>query len=119
MDRENYYNILKVDKNASDSDIKKAYRKLALELHPDMNTAKDAEEKFKEISEAYAVLSNSEKRRLYDRTGNIDFFNMFNMNAASKGMSHRPFCRRKGMGRKCGMDRFNPQRFRALKKGNI
>ena len=108
MDRKNYYNILKIDKTASGSDIKKAYRKLALELHPDINTDKDAEEKFKAINEAYAVLSDSAKRQVYDRTGNIDILNMFNMNAASKGMSHRRFCRRKGMGRKCSMDRFNP-----------
>ena len=65
-----YYEILGVVKGASTEEIKKAYRKLALKHHPDRNLGdKDAEEKFKEISEAYEVLSNEEKRSLYDRYG--------------------------------------------------
>ena len=69
-----YYQILGVAKTASASEIKKAYRKLALKFHPDKNQGdKAAEEKFKEISEAYAVLSDTEKRKQYDTYGSDGF----------------------------------------------
>lgn len=69
-----YYNILGVNKNASDTEIKKVYRKLALKYHPDRNKDnKEAEEKFKQISEAYAVLSDKEKRSQYDTFGSAGF----------------------------------------------
>jgi molecular chaperone DnaJ len=69
-----YYDILGVKKDASEADIKKAYRKLAKKYHPDVNKGtKDAENKFKEISEAYAVLSDTEKREQYDRLGKEAF----------------------------------------------
>ena len=65
-----YYNILGVDKTADDKQIKSAYRKLSLKFHPDKNPGnKEAEEKFKEINEAYEVLSDEEKRSTYDRFG--------------------------------------------------
>lgn len=65
-----YYNILGVDRNATDDEIKRAYRRLALKYHPDRNpNDKTCEEKFKEINEAYACLSNPEKRANYDRYG--------------------------------------------------
>lgn len=69
MKKRDYYEILGIDKNASKSQIKKAYRKLALKYHPDKNPEKDAEERFKEISEAYAVLYDDEKRKKYDQFG--------------------------------------------------
>uniref|UniRef100_A0A452ZW98 J domain-containing protein n=1 Tax=Aegilops tauschii subsp. strangulata TaxID=200361 RepID=A0A452ZW98_AEGTS len=66
-----YYKILGVDKAASDDDLKKAYRKLAMKWHPDKNPTnkKEAESKFKQISEAYEVLSDSQKRAVYDQYG--------------------------------------------------
>lgn len=64
-----YYDILGIKKGASDDDIKKAYRKQALRYHPDKNTSPGAEEKFKEIAEAYDVLSDPKKKDIYDRYG--------------------------------------------------
>ena len=64
-----YYKILGVDKNADENDLKKAYRKMALKYHPDKNKSPGAEEKFKDIAEAYEVLSNKDKRAVYDRYG--------------------------------------------------
>ena len=70
----NYYKILGVDKKADNSEIKKAYRKLAMKYHPDHTKGdKLAEDKFKEISEAYAVLSDKEKRKQYDEFGSAGF----------------------------------------------
>ena len=68
-----YYRILGVPRSASDEDIKKAYRKLAMQYHPDRNAGKEdwANDKFKEINEAYAVLGNPEKRGQYDQFGTI------------------------------------------------
>ena len=71
--RKDYYQILNVHREASDEEIKKAYRKLALKYHPDRNPHnKEAEERFKEISEAYEVLSDQEKRFRYERFGSAD-----------------------------------------------
>jgi molecular chaperone DnaJ len=64
-----YYELLGVPRDASESEIKKAFRRLARELHPDVSEAPDAEERFREIVEAYEVLSKSETRELYDRYG--------------------------------------------------
>ena len=64
-----YYKILGLKKNANETDIKKAYRKMALKYHPDKNKANDAEDKFKEISEAYEVLSSKDKKHIYDTFG--------------------------------------------------
>ncbi len=72
---EDYYQVLGVDKKATAEEIKKAYRKLAVKWHPDKNpNNKAAEEKFKKISEAYAVLSDSKKRQQYDTFGSADQF---------------------------------------------
>src|SRR5256885_1001700 len=70
VDYKDYYKILGVDKNASQKDIQKAYRKLARQYHPDVNPDdKSAEEKFKDINEANEVLSDPEKRKRYDELG--------------------------------------------------
>ena len=71
-----YYKVLGIDKNATDSDIKKAYRKLARKYHPDVNpNDKEAERKFKEINEANEVLSHVENRKKYDKGPDDDVFN--------------------------------------------
>lgn len=68
-----YYKILEIDKNATDKEIKSAYRRLSKLYHPDKNPGnKEAEEKFKEVSEAYSVLSDSQKRQQYDTFGTVD-----------------------------------------------
>src|SRR5574338_1550082 len=67
--KRDYYEVLGVSKNASSDEIKTQYRKLALKFHPDRNKSADAGEHFKEISEAYAVLSDPEKRKVYDQYG--------------------------------------------------
>ncbi len=73
-DKRDYYEVLGVSKKASDDEIKKAYRKLAKKYHPDMNPGdKEAEVKFKEASEAYAVLSDEQKRQQYDQFGHAAF----------------------------------------------
>ncbi|MFZ5501882.1 MAG: DnaJ C-terminal domain-containing protein, partial [Candidatus Micrarchaeota archaeon] len=72
-----YYEILGVEKGASKEEIKKAYRKLALKYHPDKNSEPGAAERFKEISEAYAVLSDESKRATYDQYGHAGFDRMY------------------------------------------
>ena len=67
--KRDYYEVLGVDKSSPPDDIKSQYRKLALKFHPDRNKSPDAQEHFKEISEAYAVLSDTSKRDLYDKHG--------------------------------------------------
>ncbi|CAG7634644.1 molecular chaperone DnaJ [Paenibacillus allorhizosphaerae] len=72
MSKRDYYEVLGVDKSSSQEDIKKAYRKLARQYHPDVNKADDAESKFKEAKEAYDVLSDDQKKAQYDRFGHVD-----------------------------------------------
>lgn len=71
-EKRDYYEVLGVGKDASGDDIKKAYRKLARQYHPDVNKADDAEDRFKEVKEAYDVLSDDSKRATYDRYGHVD-----------------------------------------------
>ena len=87
MAKKDYYSILGVNKNASEEEIKKKYKKLALQYHPDRQQGKsdaekkNAEEKFKEINEAYSILSDNNKRQQYDTFGTVDG-NMGNMSGA-------------------------------------
>src|SRR5581483_11835606 len=67
--KRDYYEVLGVSKNATADEIKSQYRKLALKFHPDRNKSPDASEYFKEVSEAYAILSDPEKRKVYDNYG--------------------------------------------------
>ena len=70
MSKRDYYQVLGVERNASDEDLKKAYRRLAMKFHPDRNPDDaESEAKFKEAKEAYEVLGEDEKRQLYDRYG--------------------------------------------------
>ncbi|MCI8498422.1 MAG: molecular chaperone DnaJ [Bacilli bacterium] len=75
MAKRDFYEVLGVDKNASDAEIKSAYRKLAKKYHPDVNKEEGAAEKFKEIGEAYSVLGDEQKRKTYDQFGSAAFEN--------------------------------------------
>ena len=84
QNKRDYYEVLGVEKNASDAEIKKAYRKLAMKYHPDQNPGdKTAEEKFKEINEAYEVLSDADKKARYDQYGFAGVDPNFNPNAGA------------------------------------
>ena len=84
MSRKDYYAQLGVARDASQDDIKKAFRKLAMQFHPDHNPAPEAEEKFKELNEAYAVLSDPDKRRHYDAVGAEGFGQRFSQDEIFK-----------------------------------
>ncbi|NLC06119.1 MAG: DnaJ domain-containing protein, partial [Erysipelothrix sp.] len=67
--KRDYYEVLGISKGASDDEIKRAYKKKARQYHPDVNKASDAEERFKEVNEAYQVLSDADQKAAYDRFG--------------------------------------------------
>ena len=103
---EDYYSILGVKKTDSDADIKKAYRKLAMKYHPDHTKGdKNAEEKFKKISEAYAVLSDKDKRKEYDTFGSEGFHQRFSQEDIFRGFDFNDIFREFGFGG--GGRRFN------------
>jgi curved DNA-binding protein len=96
---EDYYNILGVKKDASEGEIKKAYRKLAMKYHPDHAKGdKSAEEKFKKISEAYAVLSDKDKRKEYDTFGSEGFHQRFSQEDIFRGFDFGDIFREFGFG---------------------
>lgn len=94
MANKDYYQTLGVSKNASQEEIKKAYRKLALQYHPDKNKTHEAEDKFKEINQAYEVLSDSQKRQQYDQFGAAAFEGGANRGPFARGFD--PFGRAQG-----------------------
>lgn len=90
--KRDYYHVLGVERTATPDEIKKAYRKLAVKHHPDKNPGdKSAEDKFKELGEAYEVLSNPDKRSAYDRFGHSAFSQGGGMGGAGMGGMHDPF----------------------------
>src|SRR5215472_14012568 len=93
MAAKDYYEVLGVEKGASKGQIKDAYRKLALEFHPDRNKAPDAESRFKKISEAYAVLSDDEKRRQYDAYGREGVYQRYSQEDIFRGADFGEFFR--------------------------
>lgn len=99
MGEKDYYKILGVNKNATEDEIRKAYRKLAMKYHPDHAKGdKNAEEKFKEISEAYAVLSDKEKRQQYDTFGSSGFHQRFTQEDIFKGFDFSDILKEFGFG---------------------
>src|SRR3989337_4429695 len=96
--KRDYYEILGVNKNASADEIKAAYRKLAMQYHPDRNKSPDAEEKFKELSEAYAVLSDQNKRQQYDQFGHAGIDMRYSQEDIFKGADFEDLFRDLGFG---------------------
>ncbi|MCX8195153.1 MAG: molecular chaperone DnaJ [Candidatus Micrarchaeota archaeon] len=96
--KRDYYEILGVRRNATKEEIKNAYRELALKYHPDRNKSPDAEEKFKEISEAYAVLSDDEKRAAYDQFGHAGFDQRYSQEDIFRGVNFEDLFREFGFG---------------------
>ncbi|MFH1448233.1 MAG: molecular chaperone DnaJ [Candidatus Micrarchaeota archaeon] len=98
MAKRDYYEILGVGKGTSQDDMKKAYRKLALKYHPDRNKDPGAEEQFKEISEAYAVLSDKKKRAQYDQFGHAGFDRMYSQEDIFRSVNFEDIFREFGFG---------------------
>ena len=108
MSESDYYKVLGVSKSASDNEIKKAYRKLALKYHPDQTKGdKQAEAKFKKISEAYAVLSDKEKRQQYDTFGSAGFQQRYSQEDIFKGFDFADIFKEFGFGGKGGRGGFS------------
>ncbi len=112
MSETDYYKILGATKNASDGEIKKKYRKLAMKYHPDKTKGnKAAEDKFKKISEAYAVLSDKEKRQQYDTYGSTDFHQRYSQEDIFKGFDFGSILKEFGFGNSFSQGRGGGNRF--------
>jgi molecular chaperone DnaJ len=98
LSKRDYYDILGVPRNSSKDEIKTEYRKLALKYHPDRNKAPDAEERFKEISEAYAILSDDDKRAQYDRFGHAGIDARYSSEDIFRGVNFDEIFRDLGFG---------------------
>lgn len=98
MSKRDYYEILNIPKTASKDEIKTQYRKLALQFHPDRNKSPDAEEKFKEISEAFAVLSDDQKRAQYDQFGHAGIDSRYSAEDIFRGVNFDEIFRDIGFG---------------------
>jgi molecular chaperone DnaJ len=97
-EKRDYYDVLGIDKNASEDEIKRAFRKLAFKYHPDRNKEPDAEEKFKEISEAYAVLSDPQKKQQYDAYGHAGISGAYSQEDIFRGANFQDIFRDMGFG---------------------
>ncbi len=97
-EKKDYYEVLGVPKEASEKDIKTAYRKLAMLHHPDRSDAPEAEEKFKELSEAYAVLSDPDKRQKYDQFGHAGINSQYSQEDLFRGVNFEDLLRGFGGG---------------------
>ncbi len=97
-EKKDYYEVLGVPKEASEKEIKSAYRKLAMKYHPDRSDASDAEERFKEISEAYAVLSDADKRKKYDQFGHAGINSQYSQEDLFRGVNFEDLLRGFGFG---------------------
>src|SRR5574340_168795 len=98
-----YYEMLGVNKNSSQDEIKKAYRKLACKYHPDLNPGdKTAEARFKDIQEAYAVLSDAKKRAQYDQFGDLQYAMTLDFEDAIRGVQSRIRVNRQAACPACG-----------------
>lgn len=99
MAAKDYYKVLGVSKNATENELKKAYKKLAFKYHPDKNAGdKKAEERFKDISEAYAVLSDKQKRAQYDKFGSAGFHQRYTQEDIFRGFDVRDIFGEMGFG---------------------
>jgi molecular chaperone DnaJ len=114
LSSKDYYDVLGVPRGASKDQVKDAYRKLALQYHPDRNKSKEAEERFKEITEAYAVLSDDEKRRQYDAYGKEGVYQRYSQEEIFRGANFEDIFRGMGFG---GFDSIFSQFFGGAQEG--